>query len=149
MTLETKTKYEKSCGAVIFCQFPAEVKVLLLKHRLGHWDFPKGHVEAHETEIDTALREICEESGLKVKLENDFREAICYSPKKGVSKEVVYYCGHCDEQEAKKLAPQQSEISEARFIALDKAENMITFESGKEIFRKALSYWNSIHPNDN
>lgn len=149
MTLEPKIKHEKSCGAVIFCQFPDGLKVLLLKHRVGHWDFPKGHVKAHETEADTALREVYEESGLKVTLDDGFREIITYSPKNRVSKDVVYFCGHCDAQEAKNLAAQQSEISAAQFVALTRAENMITFESGKGIFRKALIYWNSIPSSSN
>jgi len=34
-------------------------------------------------------------------------------------------------------------------VALEQAENMITFESGKEIFRKALIYWNLIPSRSN
>jgi len=142
MNLEPKIKHEKSCGAVVFCQFPDGLKVLLLKHRVGHWDFPKGHVKIDETETDTALREVFEESGLKVQLDPGFRETINYSPKDRVSKDVVYFCGYCDEEEAKNLAPQLSEITVAQFVALEQAENMITFESGKEIFRRALYYRN-------
>ena len=37
---------EKSCGCVIM----ENNKVLLIQHRIGHWGFPKGHVEAGETE---------------------------------------------------------------------------------------------------
>ena len=140
MSLQSIIKHEKSCGAVIFCQFPEGEKVLLLKHRLGHWDFPKGHVKVNETEEETALREVNEESGLKVVLDLSFRETINYSPKDKVSKEVVYFVGRCDEQEARKLAPQQSEIAAARFVLLEEAENLITFVSGKEIFKKALDY---------
>jgi bis(5'-nucleosidyl)-tetraphosphatase len=144
MTFEAKIKHEKSCGAVVFCRFPDGFKVLLLKHRLGHWDFPKGHVKLNETEAETALREIKEESGLKVTLDLNFRETINYSPKSKVSKDVVYFVGHCDERETKNLTPQQSEIAEAKFVLLDQAEDIITFASGKEVFRKALNYMNSI-----
>ena len=52
---------EKSCGLVVF----NKNKILLLKYSNneeqgegGHWDFPKGHVEPNETEIETALREL-------------------------------------------------------------------------------------------
>jgi bis(5'-nucleosidyl)-tetraphosphatase len=144
MTFEPKIKHEKSCGAVVFCRFPDGLKVLLLKHRVGHWDFPKGHVKLNETEAETALREVKEESGLTVALDLNFRETINYSPKDKVSKDVVYFLGHCDEQEVKNLAPQQSEIAAAKFVLLDQAENMFTFASGKEVFRKALIYMNAI-----
>ena len=149
MTLESAIKHEKSCGAVIFCQFPDGEKVLLLKHRVGHWDFPKGHVKVNEMETETALREVNEESSLKVVLDPGFRETINYSPKDKVSKDVVYFVGQCDEQEARKLAPQQSEIAAARFVLLEEAENLITFVSGKEIFKKALAYRESKLSNSN
>ena len=51
---------EKSCGVVLF----NSDKFLLLQHNNedsgadGHWDFPKGHVESGEEEIDTALRAV-------------------------------------------------------------------------------------------
>ena len=141
MNSEPGIKLEKSCGAVIFCQFPDGDKVLLLKHRVGHWDFPKGHVKANETEFETALREVYEESGLKVALDHDFREMINYSPKDGVSKDVVYFMGFCTQYEAKNLKPQQSEILEGQFVLLEEAENIITFGNGKDIFKKARAHW--------
>ena len=55
---------EKSCGVVLF----NETKVLLLQHpdgtKVGHWDFPKGHVEIGESELQTAVRELAEETGI-------------------------------------------------------------------------------------
>ena len=54
---------EKSCGAVIFNN---EDKVLIVKHNAGHWDFPKGHMEAGETEKQTALREVKEETKIDI-----------------------------------------------------------------------------------
>ena len=149
MTLESIIKHEKSCGAVIFCQFPDGEKVLLLKHRVGHWDFPKGHVKVNETEVETALREVKEESGLSVVLDPNFRETINYSPKAKVSKDVIYFIGYCDDQQAKNLAPQPSEITSAQFVLLDEAENLMTFNSGKEIFKKALAYRESKQSNSN
>ena len=62
---------EKSCGVVLF----NEQKVLLLQYAIGqkegdgdlqgHWDFPKGHVDKGETEVETAIRELEEETGVK------------------------------------------------------------------------------------
>ena len=149
MTHESILKHEKSCGAVIFCQFPDGEKVLLLKHRVGHWDFPKGHIKVNETEAETALREVNEESGLKVVLDPNFRETINYSPKAKVSKDVIYFIGYCDEQQAKNLAPQPSEITSAMFVSLEEAEKLITFASGREVLKKALAYRGSKQSNSN
>lgn len=40
-------------------------KKLLLIHRLGFWDMPKGKIDAGETPEEAALREVREETGLK------------------------------------------------------------------------------------
>ena len=51
---------EKSCGVVLF----NETKVLLLQHpdgiKPGHWDFPKGHVEIGESEIQNLSDQLSE-----------------------------------------------------------------------------------------
>jgi 8-oxo-dGTP pyrophosphatase MutT (NUDIX family) len=38
---------------------------ILLMHRLGHWDLPKGKMEKGETEQVSAVREVQEETGIK------------------------------------------------------------------------------------
>ena len=45
---------------------------LLIQQKAGHYGFPKGHVEKNETEVETAIREIKEETGLEVKIYNNF-----------------------------------------------------------------------------
>ena len=79
---------EKSCGAVVFRNKNDNIQVLLIRHlNGGHWAFPKGHVEKGETEEQTALREILEETGLAVELDNRYRQVVSYSPKKDVVKD--------------------------------------------------------------
>ena len=85
-------KKEISCGAVIARQTDAGCEILLIRHANGgHWAFPKGHVEGNETEAETALREIREETGLSVTLDTNFRTVVTYSPKPGVMKDVIYF----------------------------------------------------------
>ena len=69
-------KLEKSCGAVIF----KDNQVLLIKSVKGHWSFPKGHVENDETELETANREILEETNVKALLNENKKVGIRYSP---------------------------------------------------------------------
>jgi len=52
---------ETSCGVVLVNYGT----VLLLQYPQGHWDFPKGHVEADdEDHHSTAQRELAEETGI-------------------------------------------------------------------------------------
>ncbi|ACB40908.1 bis(5'-nucleosyl)-tetraphosphatase [Pyrobaculum neutrophilum] len=85
--------YERSAGAVVYAIDGGEVLYLLLHGRYG-WDFPHGLVRLRETDKAAALREIAEETGLKVELIPSFKEEIRYKySKKGrtVYREVVYF----------------------------------------------------------
>ena len=80
-------KYEKSCGAVIF----DGDKVLVIQQVKGHWGFPKGHVEGGESEVETAMREIKEETNLDVEINEEYRYVEHYSPEAGIEKDVVFF----------------------------------------------------------
>ena len=58
-------KREKSCGALVYrITQSGQKELLFIKHRHGtHWSFPKGHMEEGESEVQTALREVKEETG--------------------------------------------------------------------------------------
>lgn len=57
-------EWETSVGAIIFYERKGVREYLVLKYPSGHYDFPKGHVEAGETEHDTLRREVEEETGI-------------------------------------------------------------------------------------
>ena len=130
-------KQEKSCGAIILRKDTEELQVLLLKHNAGHWAFAKGHVEANETEEQTALREITEETSLDVKLDTKFRTTVTYSPMEDVEKEVVYFLAYKTEGNE---TPQLEEISQMKWLNLDEAKNTVTYERDKEILQKVEKY---------
>ena len=127
-------KYEKSCGAIIVNE---RQEVLLLKHKAGHWAFPKGHVENNETEEETALREIKEETNLDVEIDNDFRECVKYSPAIGIEKEVVYFRGYNTKGTIK---PQMEEVTEIKWYNIEEAIEIVTYENDRELLRKIEKY---------
>ncbi|MFQ6010774.1 MAG: bis(5'-nucleosyl)-tetraphosphatase [Nitrososphaerales archaeon] len=55
---------ETSAGAVVYFREANEIKYLLLNYTHGHWDFPKGHINPGEHEVDTVRREVQEETGI-------------------------------------------------------------------------------------
>ncbi|MDQ3848666.1 MAG: NUDIX domain-containing protein [Thermoproteota archaeon] len=88
--------YERSAGAVVFyMEENSEPEYLLLHYSAGHWDFPKGNIEAGENEKQTATREIQEETSITdVEFLDDFRMEIKYKYRHGrkrILKEVVLY----------------------------------------------------------
>jgi bis(5'-nucleosidyl)-tetraphosphatase len=87
---------ERSAGAVLFyMEENSEPEYLLLHYSAGHWDFPKGNIEAGENEKQTATREIREETCINdVEFLNGFCMKIEYKYRHGkkiVRKEVVLY----------------------------------------------------------
>ena len=129
---------EKSCGALVCRAVPGGVKILILRHKLGgHWSFPKGHVEPGETERQTARREVKEETGLEISLLNNFRELVSYSPKPGVSKDVVYFLGKTDREET---VMQPEEVSEIRWVDMAAAHEFLTYYNDKQLLRSVKRY---------
>ena len=130
-------KHEKSCGAVIYNFFDGELYILLLEHNKGHWSFSKGHVEKGESEKETALREIKEETNLEVEIDLNFREVSVYSPKKNVMKEVIFFLAT---PKMGNISPQLSEINEIKWYKYDDALNVITYDNDRKILKLAYSY---------
>ena len=127
--------HEKSCGAIVYRRFHGNVEILLIKHvNSGHWSFPKGHVEGDETELETARREIKEETGLDVILDQTFRETVSYSPKRDTQKVVVYFLALARNYD---YVPQEEEIAEIRWVDIARATHMLTYENDKTIVNKA------------
>ena len=86
--------FQKSCGVVPFRRFGGNAEVLLLFQRGSRtWSFPKGHMEAGETEQQTALRELFEEAGFRTKLVPSARAATEYRISSAARKQVVFFLG--------------------------------------------------------
>ena len=127
--------HEKSCGAIVYRRFHGNIEILLIKHvNSGHWSFPKGHVEGDETELETARREIKEETGLDVILDQTFRDTVSYSPRRDTQKIVVYFLALARNYD---FVPQEEEIAEIRWVDIVRAARMLTYENDKTIVNKA------------
>lgn len=126
---------EKSCGAIVYRKFHGNTEILLIKHvNSGHWSFPKGHVENDETEIETAIREIKEETGLDVIIDPTFRETVSYSPRKDTQKIVVYFIAKAKSYD---FIPQEEEISEIKWVEIGRAASVLTYENDRSIVNRA------------
>ena len=128
-------QYEKSCGAIVYRKFHGNTEILLRKHvNSGHWSFPKGHVEEGETEEETALREVKEETGIDILVDTSFRETVQYYPRKDTQKIVVYFLGKARNYD---FVPQEEEIAAIKWVEIGNAAAMLTYENDKTIVAKA------------
>lgn len=126
--------YEKSCGAVIYrVTDRGEIRILLVKNRNGKcWTFPKGHIESGESEEQTALREIMEETGLSVELVPGFRKISTYRPFGKIKKTAVFFLAKAQKSV---VSMQQTEIDYYLWVSLDEAMKMCRHENDTNILR--------------
>ncbi|MBQ8340386.1 MAG: NUDIX domain-containing protein [Clostridia bacterium] len=128
--------WEKSCGALVVRREGEQYYILMIRHKAGgHRSFPKGHMEAGESEYATALREVMEETSSRVAILSDFRATVSYSPTPGVMKEVVYFLAFTT---AAEIRPRAGEIAEVEWVPLEEAEGCLTHENDKTVFRSAM-----------
>lgn len=131
--------HEKSCGAVVFFR-NVQLKYLLLQYEAGHWDFVKGNVEPNESETDTVLRELKEETGIvATQTIEGFRERIQYFYKRQgetIQKEVVFYLIQADTE---KVELSFEHVGYAWLDYPDALERL-TFKNAKDVLQKADAF---------
>ncbi|MBQ2946711.1 MAG: NUDIX domain-containing protein [Bacilli bacterium] len=129
---------EKSCGAIVYKKENQELKFLLVHQYNSHYSFPKGHMEENETELETALREIKEETNLDVEIDTSFRYQITYLVEpKNIMKDVVYFVATPKTFE---LISQVGEIDECVWCSYEEVLEKLEFDNIKEVFENAYNY---------
>lgn len=131
-------KYEKSCGAVIYTIDNGELKYLAIQSKKHQeWGLVKGHTEPGETEQETAIREVREETGLKIQIQDDFRTVISYQPAPNVHKDVVFFLA---EVEAVPIQMQPEEVSDYRWGSYEEILDILPYETNKQVLQAAHHY---------
>lgn len=131
--------YEKSCGAIVYRKHYGNTEILLIKHvKSGYWSFPKGHVEDGESETQTAVREIKEETNIDISIDDSsFRETVMFTPRRDTRKEVVYFVARATSFD---LKPQEEEISEIRWVEIGQAGSHLAYDNDKLIVNKVRAF---------
>ena len=96
-TVTVDSLFRKSCGVLPYRDAEGRREYLLVfEHYSQCWSLPKGHMEAGETESETALRELFEETGLTGKLDTSHFAAVEYPVSPISRKQVVIFPGQVD-----------------------------------------------------
>ncbi len=143
---------EKSVGAVIFRKDGEDTKYLLLHYQFGHWDFPKGHPEKGEDDIQALKREVREETGIEdINIIPGFKKQIRYFYRAGkeesekrieegigtnVIKKVINYIAETKTSEVK----ISFEHIGHEWLNYENALKRITFKNSKDVLEEANNY---------
>ncbi len=117
---------KKPDGSLLFC---------LVQHQGEHYGFPKGHPNPGEEPVETARRELQEETGLvdveiipEVHFDHSYmfeKDEITYD------KTVRYFLGHVSNMNTEIPEDFKHEISEMKWLSHEEAREVITYETAK------------------
>jgi len=131
--------WEKSCGAIVFTRRNGQLLFVIVQEKAGTYSFPKGHMEGDETELETARREILEETGLRPEFLNGFCQQDEYhvSEKPGTWKRVTYFLAEFGDEP---LIPQEGEIKQIRLLPYEQALSLFEHENTRQILTAAHTF---------
>lgn len=126
----------QSCGGIVL---NPNGKILVVSQHGTSWSLPKGHIEDGEDKIATAKREIYEESGITDltlirELGSYQRNKIALDGTSDTSelKTIFMFLFKTNENAIKPIDPENPE---ARWVAKEEVEELLTHEKDKAFFR--------------
>lgn len=140
-----KQKQEKSFGVIpVFKNDKGGFLFCLVLASAGHWGFPKGHQDIDESEEQTAVRELEEETGIKdIKIVKDKSFTERYSFERSgfyYDKSVKYFLAFVSSIDTTTPDNFHAEIPESRWVNYEEARNILSFKERKEILDQVHEY---------
>ncbi len=136
-------RYDQSYGIVPLQKEGDRWLIFVIRHRGGHWTLPKGHAEGAETALETAKRELFEETGLSlVTLLHDepLVESYQFSSRgKPIHKTVHYFIGEV----AGDICIQEEELQDGKWVELAKAHEIVTYTQMRRLLSIVIEKLNT------
>ena len=131
---------EKSCGAIVYTKDSGIIQYVIIRSKEGFYGFPKGHMEENETEVETALREVAEETGLTIALIPNFRTEDTHTFNRNGEtrlKHIVYFLG---EYSGQTHIAQETELNGVFLMSYETAMSLFQFDSSKKLLTEAHDF---------
>ncbi|MAF36861.1 diadenosine tetraphosphate hydrolase [archaeon] len=142
---------EKTIGFVVFRKEGSGYRFLLLRHEGSYWNFPKGRAEAGESDLDTARRELLEETGIsKIKVHENFRHEYDYDfssvieegKRVKIFKRAIFFLGEVEEGTGDiKISDEHLDYG---WFDFKTASRRSFFQEGRDLL-KVANRWLSLH----
>jgi ADP-ribose pyrophosphatase YjhB (NUDIX family) len=136
--MEEAHPYILAVGGVVYrCTSQGQLEMLLIKKHGGFWTLPKGRIKSNENAIEAVQREVFEETGLAVAVEDQIQEVTYQIVKRGqpCHKVVTYYLVRA---QAGTLRPDKREgIARLRWFAVPHALDRIHRDRVREVAHHA------------
>lgn len=136
-----KSRNEISAGGVIYRRQQGRVDVCLISTQGGKaWQLPKGLIEDGEAPEVAAEREVREETGLHGTLlrpleEIEYWYVATYTPERErVHKRVHFFLFRYT---SGSTTDHDAEVDDARWVALDEARSLLSFENERRVLETA------------
>jgi len=124
----------RGAGGVVF---NGDGNVLLIRHLSGSWVFPKGHIEPGEAPLDTALREIEEEAGVRA-LCDDAEETFTtsYHNLRGELRRITWFRMRT---EAREPVLRERLFPDGAFVPPREALERLSFHEDRNLLERLLT----------
>ncbi len=132
----------RAAGVVCWREQKGKLEFLLVsREKYKDWSFPKGKQDPGELLVETAVREMFEETGIKLRLGRKL-PLVEYQVGTGENKEVHYWASKIKEKAWKKAKFEPNdEIQKLEWVELDVAKKILTYPHDKELALHAAKLW--------
>lgn len=140
--MSNKITNDRSYGLIPFYIRDGQILFLLIKHRSGHWAFPKGHPIDNEKMLETIKRELLEETDIQnveiITNKMFIEKYIFKNNDETTNKTVSYYTGITSDLKVRITRPE--EITDYIWLNYEQACKKITYESSVHILKEANEF---------
>ena len=138
---------EYSAGGVVYRPVEGGHEIVAVERaRHGDWSLPKGHLEKGETREQAAVREVEEETGIQARIVQPIDEVVYFYRRRDgtlVRKSVYHFLMEAVTTE---LGPPNWEVSEARWVDMAEAQNLLSYENDRQIVKRAAQVLEANNP---